>query len=236
MTQQISIGIVDYGMGNCRSVANALQSLNAPELPVTLRTVIGSDRQLLKSVDALILPGVGAFDAAMWNLARQRLDDPIREWVAADKPLLGICLGMQLLATASEEGSSCNGLGVIDARVIALQPANGLCVPHVGWNEVESLANIDEQGLFAGVPMGSHYYFDHSYHLICPPAIACATVNYGERYVAAIATGSLFATQFHPEKSQRHGLRLLSNFIRHVSQAKLPAAWRRTAPAIRAFG
>ena len=224
MTKKLVVGIVDYGMGNTRSVANALAALG-------IEPLIGADHSLLKSADALILPGVGAFDAAMWNLARQKLDDPLRDWIFSGRPLLGICLGMQLLVRESEEGSACPGLGVIDGRVQALRPAAGLRVPHVGWNSITSTGN----GLFSGIADGSHCYFDHGYHVQCDASLACAHFEHGGRYIAALRSGSLFGTQFHPEKSQRHGMSLLRNFIRYSRLSLMPGAWREMAMAEAAF-
>jgi glutamine amidotransferase len=223
MNKPLTVGIIDYGMGNVHSVANALALVGA-------QPVIGSDRTLLKTADALVLPGVGTFDAAMWNLARQRLDDPIRDWILADRPFLGICLGMQLLAESSDEGSSCRGLGVIAGRVVSLaetlSAAPHLRVPHVGWNTIAGYVRPEPvEG------SGRHFYFDHSYHLVCDPALVTAHVGYGRALVAAVADGNLLATQFHPEKSQRHGLALLRNFLTQAQHAALPDAWRKHAAA-----
>ena len=200
------IAIVDYGMGNVRSVCNALDFLGE-------EAVITADRQALARADRLILPGVGAFGDAMRQLRERQLVDALtREVREQGKPLLGICLGMQLLARCSSEHGDHDGLGWIDADVRRLAlPDDTLKVPHVGWNDVTPTTC---HPLFFGLKRGEFcFYFVHSFHVVCDgPAAVAATCDYGETFTAAVCRDNIFATQFHPEKSQDNGLQLLKNF------------------------
>lgn len=206
----LTIAIVDYDMGNVGSVANALRRLD-------IASVVTREPSLLAAADAYILPGVGAFPAAMANLSRFGLIPVLEEQVVQrTKPLLGICLGMQLIAESSVEQRHCEGLGWIEGQVVALKGDPTLRVPHVGWNDVAAT----DDPLFADLGGGSHFYFDHSFELHCPESLVSATCDYGGRRVAAVRKGRIFATQFHPEKSQRNGLRLLRNFEREVLSTK----------------
>lgn len=199
-----TVAIVNYGMGNIGSVANALAFLDG-------RYIVASRKEELKRAGAYILPGVGAFAVAMENLRRQDLVEELNEQVLEKKkPFLGICLGMQLLAEDSVEHGLHGGLNWIGGHVRALEPSNGLCVPHVGWNDVKVHA---ENPLFKGIQSEAFFFFDHSYHLICSGDAVLATSDYGSPFVAAIRSENIFATQFHPEKSQRNGLRLMRNFL-----------------------
>jgi glutamine amidotransferase len=203
-----SIVIIDYGMGNLASVANALRFLGyAP--------AASSDARRVSEADAIILPGVGAFALAMENLERLGLPGVLREQVLERrKPFLGICLGMQLLAESSTEMGLHRGLGFLRGRVEELRPAGRLPVPHVGWNDVRPVA---PSALLDNLPQPTNFYFDHSYHLTCDDAGDVAAVcSYGGDVVAAIQRDNVFATQFHPEKSQTMGLRLLRNFLNFV--------------------
>lgn len=197
--------IVDYGMGNVGSVEHALKFLDAECF------VSGSLKDFARS-DAFILPGVGAFKAAMKSLNESGIADELNKQVInKKKPFLGICLGMQLLAKDSMEHGFCNGLGWIDAHVLPLEPEGALRVPHVGWNNLQIPRTT---GLFHAIPDEAHLYFDHSFHLSCNEAgVVSATCQYGGKYVAAIQRDNIFAVQFHPEKSQRNGLKILRNYL-----------------------
>jgi len=203
------IGIIDYGMGNTGSVAAALRRLG-------VKPVLAASEVLLDECAALILPGVGAFSPAMERLTHLGLNSAIRRWADKErKPLLGICLGMQLLAEDSTEGYPCRGLGLIEGHVVRLTPEHTLPVPHVGWNEVHA---DNESDLFLDIPPGSHFFFDHSYHIVLSSSdINCATFNYGGTWIAAFQRSNVFGVQFHPEKSQRAGTALLKNFLRYAS-------------------
>ena len=201
------IGIVSYGMGNIQSVCNAFDYLGHD-----LLVADGPDD--LGRCDHLVLPGVGSFPAAMERLSANGFVDALEEQVRdREKPLLGICLGMQLLADTGTEFRECAGLGWIPGRVemIEREPPD-LRLPQMGWNELE-IANAEP--LFAGVEGDTSCYFVHSFHL-CPrePADVAATVDYGGPVTAAVARGNVFGVQFHPEKSQKVGLQILDNFAK----------------------
>lgn len=217
----MKIGVIDYGMGNTGSVCTALSRLGAT-------AVLSASPEELRQCAGLILPGVGAFRPAMECLAEGGLDKVIREWVDRDrKPLLGVCLGMQLLAKDSVEGGLTRGLSLVEGHVVSLDPANGLRVPHVGWNEVHA---DPENELFRGIAPGVHFFFDHSYHLTLSSLdISCATFDYGGRGLAAFQRGHLFGVQFHPEKSQHAGTVLLKNFLAFVARRPTNLVERRHA-------
>ncbi len=200
------IVIVDYGAGNLSSVANALRFLGS-------QPAVSSDPAALQNADGIILPGVGAFADAMGRLAQLGLINPIRK-IAGEKrvPLLGICLGMQLLAEHATEGGACEGLGLLPGRV-ELVPVNDLPLPHVGWNEV---AWTDGSVLAAGIAPGAHFYFDHSYCFLGAESQVVGRTDYGQPLAAAVEAGTIMGAQFHPEKSQVNGLRLIRNFTRVV--------------------
>lgn len=202
-----TIMIIDYGMGNVGSVAHALDYLGG-------NYFISSKTNDLTKAEAYILPGVGAFSAAMENLKKLNLIDELsRQVMDKKKAFFGICLGMQLLAKDSVEQGFANGLGWINGHVLLIEPKITLRVPHVGWNNPRY-----KQGhlLFQRIDHGAHFYFDHSYHLQCDKSLIIATCEYGERYVAAIHQDNIFATQFHPEKSQRNGLKMLRNYLNYI--------------------
>ena len=194
-------------MGNVGSVAHALDYLGGTYF-------ISSKKADLERADAFILPGVGAFGSAMDNLKGLDLPDALGTQVLAKKkPFFGICLGMQLLAHDSTEGGLHAGLGWIEGHVVDIQPGKGLRVPHVGWNNVK----IDQSSsLFRRIDEGAHFYFDHSFHLECNDDLVVSTYEYSSTNVAAIHRENIFATQFHPEKSQRNGLKILRNFLNFV--------------------
>ena len=202
------IQIIDYGMGNLRSVQKALERLGHA-------AAICTDPAALARADRVILPGVGAFRDAIAQLREQGFEAPLREHIASGRPLLGICLGLLLLFDVSYEDGEYRGLGIVPGEVVRFPPAPGLKVPHMGWN---ALRIVRPDPLLAGIEDGAHMYFVHSYYVVPrdESVIACRT-EHGTPFVSMIARGNLFATQFHPEKSQRAGLQLLENF------AKLPA-------------
>jgi imidazole glycerol-phosphate synthase subunit HisH len=199
------IAVIDYGRGNLGSVENALGR-------VGMRAVVTEDPRVIEDARALVLPGDGAFHDAMANLQARGLLEPIRSALDEGRPFLGICLGYQLLFTESEEFGQGKGLDVLSG-VVRRFPG-GLKVPHMGWNSVEHTGDL---AIFDGVPSGAHFYFVHSYYPTTSEAsLTTATCTYGVTFPAAVGRGSLFATQFHPEKSQRWGLRLLENFAAFV--------------------
>ncbi|MDW8343891.1 MAG: imidazole glycerol phosphate synthase subunit HisH [Verrucomicrobiae bacterium] len=199
------IAIVDYGMGNLRSVEKAFHHVGA-EVSVV------SDAARVMAARGVVLPGVGAFGDCMANLARLGLVEAVREVVRQGRPFLGICLGMQALFESSEEAPGVAGLGLLAGSVPRFRAA-GLKVPHMGWNQLR--IRRPDCPLLAGVADGSFVYFVHSY--FCEPrdgSVTCATAEYGEEFCAMLWSGRVFATQFHPEKSQAVGLRILENFVK----------------------
>lgn len=200
------IAIVDYGLGNLFSVHKALEFLGA-------NAKITSDPDEIRSAERIVLPGVGAFGHGMFNLKKKGIDVAMREAVMTlRKPFLGICLGLQMLAETGEENGEFKGLGWIKGRVKKIDVGSqGLKVPHIGWNNVD---RVNEHILFRGIKASADFYFVHSYQLHCDDKDdLLATTEYGETITAAVQNENIFAVQFHPEKSQDHGLKLLENFI-----------------------
>jgi len=201
------IGIIDYGMGNLRSVQKGFERVGA-----SARVCTKPDD--LAGCDKWVLPGVGAFRDAIAELHKQGFVEPIREHVRADKPFLGICLGMQLLLDVSFEDGSWEGLGLVPGQVVRFPDQPGLKVPHMGWNRI---AAREETPLLRDIPLDSWFYFVHSYYVApTAPEATLATTDYGLPFTSMISRGRLFATQFHPEKSQKMGLQLLKNFADYV--------------------
>ncbi len=197
------IAIIDYNAGNLKSVEKALHFLEQP-------CVITRDRSEILAADHVILPGVGAFGDAMEQLKKYELDKVIREAAEQNKPLLGICLGLQLLFESSEESPGVEGLHILDGQVLRIPDKEGLKIPHIGWN---SLSYPNRGRLFAGIPEDAYVYFVHSYYLkAADPSIVCATTEYSTHIHAAVEKGNVFACQFHPEKSSSTGLKILKNF------------------------
>jgi glutamine amidotransferase len=209
------IAIVDYGRGNLGSVEKAFERVGIP-------AVVTEDPRAVDDAEAVVLPGDGAFHDAMTNLAARGLIEPLRRALDGTRPFLGICLGYQLLFSTSEEFGEGKGLDVIPGVVRRFPP--GRKIPHMGWNRVEHDGSL---ALFDGVPSGAHFYFVHSYYPVFErseasldsrapgaraPALSVAWCDYGLRFAAAVQIGRIHATQFHPEKSQRWGLRMLENF------------------------
>lgn len=206
-----NILIIDYGVGNHQSIENALEFLGYNFL------VSGQKEDILKS-EAYILPGVGAFGEAMKNLSRLDIIDCLSEQVLSrKKPILGICLGMQILAKDSTEGGFHEGLGWIDGHMIKLESSKSFRVPHVGWN---TLHIIKKEPLFLKTQENAHFYFDHSYHFVCDIPYVCATSWYGIDIVAAVQKDNIFGVQFHPEKSQVVGLKLFRCFLNYLESIK----------------
>jgi imidazole glycerol-phosphate synthase subunit HisH len=209
------IAVIDYGRGNLGSVEKAFDR-------VGVAARVTQDPRMLDDAEACVLPGDGAFHDAMQNLDALGLQGALRRALDGRRPFLGICLGYQLLLAESEEFGHGKGLGILGGAVRRF-PA-GLKVPHMGWNRVTHRGDL---ALFEGIPSGAHFYFVHSYYpeLVEGPeqpdgSIQTATCEYGVTFAAAVARGALFGTQFHPEKSQRWGLRLLENFAAVVRDAR----------------
>jgi imidazole glycerol-phosphate synthase subunit HisH len=201
------VAIVDYGMCNLDSVRRAFEELGA-------KAFVTDDPVGLERADRIVLPGVGAFPDAMRNLRARGLDDALAKQVLDNgAPFLGVCLGMQLLATVGHEVEPTDGLRWFDADVVRFAPSTpDERVPHIGWNEVDVAAAGSP--LFAGIPPRADFYFVHSFHVVCRQRTdVLATTPYCGGFASAIGRDNVFATQFHPEKSQAHGLRLLRNFL-----------------------
>ncbi len=204
------IAIVDYEMGNLHSVCKGLEKAGAtPKI-----TDYSKD---LERADAVVLPGVGAFDPAMRNLRNRGLEGPIKSVIASGKPFLGICLGLQILFESSEEGVE-RGLGIIPGKVKRFHPEAGITIPHMGWNQLE--ITQQKSTLWEHLPSRPWVYFVHSFYVDpIDPKISAANITHGNQTVtAAIAKDNLMAVQFHPEKSSNIGLQILSNFVSQVRE------------------
>ena len=203
-TMTSTVCIIDYGMGNLRSVQKAIERIGAA-------AQIESRADRIVQADKLILPGVGAFRDAIAALRKRDLVNPIRDHVAADRPFLGICLGLQLMFDVSFEDGEHEGLGIISGEVRRFQLPSEYKIPHMGWNRLQSVQDIS---LLAGCPLEPWFYFVHSYHVV-PEDLSwvTATTDYGIDFVSMVGRGNVNAAQFHPEKSQSAGMRLLSNFV-----------------------
>ena len=199
------IGIIDYGMGNIKSVANGIISAGG-----VVKVV--NDPAEIRDCSSLVLPGVGAFRQAMENLSSAKFIEPIQGSVRDGMPILGVCLGMQLLAESSEEFGVTKGLGLVEGDGVAIPPSVDIRLPHIGWNEVEKTCRADNH-LFYGIPDNSCFYFVHSFMLQTKEEYLSSVTNHGCRIPASLEVGNIFATQFHPEKSQTNGARLLENFV-----------------------
>jgi glutamine amidotransferase len=199
------IGIVDYDIGNLRSVQKALQH-------------VGGDAHFVRTpdeiarVDALVLPGVGAFGDCVRCLRKSGMWDEVIAWARSEKPFFGICVGYQMLFDSSEEAPGEKGLGIFAGEVRKFSGKHGLKIPQIGWNTVT--VRQPEAPLLAGISTGDYVYFVHSYYAAPKEAsVVALETNYGDTFAAAVARGNLLATQFHPEKSQRAGLQMLKNFV-----------------------
>jgi len=202
------IAIIDYGMGNLRSVQKGLER-------VGIDAIVTRDVSQIRSARGVVLPGVGAFSACMENLGKFGLIEPMREIVREHKPFLGICLGFQLLFSESEEFGKQKGLDLFTGKVVGFHPSEELKVPHMGWNRIEKK---QDSPFLEGISTGDYLYFVHSFYVVPQdPSITATTTDYGKPFVSSIATERMFACQFHPEKSQELGLRILENFGRFVA-------------------
>jgi glutamine amidotransferase len=200
------IAVIDYGMGNLRSVAKALEAAGAALVRIT------SDPKIISQADKIVLPGVGAIKEAMRELRRLGLIKVIKDNIFK-KPFLGICLGLQLLFSESEEGGKVKGLGIFPG--IVKRFPNKLKVPHMGWNQIKGKRQKAKGKILKNIPKNAYFYFCHSYYVVPKDKrLIAATTDYGKEFVSAIAKDNLFACQFHPEKSQESGLRLLKNFVK----------------------
>ncbi|HEX2032201.1 MAG TPA: imidazole glycerol phosphate synthase subunit HisH [Actinomycetota bacterium] len=197
------VAILDYGMGNLRSVARAVERAGA-------EPVVTPDAAAVARADALVVPGVGAFGACMANLRRAGLEGAIHDFATSGRPLVGVCLGMQVLFDHSEEGDA-RGLGILEGDVRRLP--DGVKVPHMGWNDVRWTA---DHPLVRGLADGTRFYFVHSY--VCDPAedVGVGEAEHGRRFAAAVARDNIFAVQFHPEKSGEAGLEIYRNLVKEL--------------------
>lgn len=197
------IAIIDYGMGNLRSVQKGFEKTGHAAL-------VTSDAAEIKAASKVVLPGVGAFGDAMQELRRRQLIEPIREAISAGKPFLGICLGLQLLFETGLEGGRHEGLGVLSGEVVRFDLPAEYKVPHMGWNQLEM---VRPAPILRGLASGTHVYFVHSYYVVPRDRqVIAAETHYGAPFTSIVWRDNLFATQFHPEKSQSDGLRMLKNF------------------------
>ena len=201
------VAVVDYGLGNLGSIANMLKVIGE-------KSVITSEKEKIAKADRIILPGVGAYDAGMTNLEQRGLVEFLKEQADSGKPIMGICLGMQLLGRGSEEGEK-NGLGLIPFDNVRFNiPDNmNLKVPHMGWDIVDFKQKDNK--LLEGIGENQRYYFVHSYHAVCDNAEnVLMTCDYGYEFAAAVCKDNVYGFQFHPEKSHDFGMRLFENFVR----------------------
>ena len=208
------IALLDYGSGNLRSVHKAL-------LKVGAEVRIARKPEEMAGAHAAVLPGVGAFDDCIQAMERQKLLNPSREFIASGRPFLGICVGYQALFEKSEEFNSCAaGLGIFEGKVVRFPNGNGLKVPQIGWNQLRIVQ--PECPLFKGVADESYVYFVHSFFpRPADQSVIATSTTYGESFASSVWRDNIFATQFHPEKSQAVGLRLLSNFVELVKRQPL---------------
>ncbi len=200
------IAVIDYNMGNLRSVENAFKKVGES-------VQIVSDPEKVKNFDKILLPGVGAFGDAMNHLEKSGMGDAVIEFAKSGKPLLGICLGMQLLFEKSYEFGEHNGLSLIEGEVVAFDKSRfktPLKVPHMGWNE---LFVQKETPLFEGLPKAFYLYFVHSFHAVCDERYVIGKSVYGYEFVSAVCKNNIFGIQPHPEKSHNNGLKIIKNFV-----------------------
>jgi glutamine amidotransferase len=201
------IVIIDYGMGNLRNVQRGFERIG-------LEAKVTRNKKEIQGASAIVLPGVGAFKDCMINLEKYGLINPLLSAMKKGKPYLGICLGLQILFSESEEFGSHKGLNLIKGRVVKFNPDPEHKVPHMGWNTVEIEREVP---MLQGVVSGDFFYFVHSYYVIPEETQWISTfTTYGKRFVSSIWKDNLFATQFHPEKSQQKGLRILENFVKSI--------------------
>ncbi len=205
------IAIVDYGMGNLRSVQKGIERVGSA-------AEVTRDAGRIEAAAGVVLPGVGAFGACMGNLRAYDLVDTVRRVIERGTPFLGICLGMQLLFDESEEFGPVRGLGIFPGRVLRFADRPGLKVPHMGWNCIRKQQELPH---LRGIDDGAFVYFVHSYYVVpADPALTATSTDYGIEFTSAIARDNVFATQYHPEKSQGVGLKILENFGRIVAESR----------------
>lgn len=199
------IGVIDYGAGNLRSVCNSLKKLS-------VNSILIRSPEDIKDISSIIFPGVGSFGDSSEQLKKQRLFDPIKSWLKEDRPFLGICIGFQMLFEKSDESPNSDGFGIIPGKVVRFPEENLLKVPHMGWNEIKFKNSSDP--IWQGIKTSTHFYFVHSYY---PEPLESNSVSsitsYGLEFASSVRCGNIFGTQFHPEKSQAAGLKLISNFL-----------------------
>jgi glutamine amidotransferase len=206
------VGVCDYGVGNLRSVERALRVAGA-------EPVISGDPDVIAGCDGVVLPGVGAFSVAAGALRDTGLGSAVRELAEHDRPVLGVCLGHQLLFEGSDEGHGGEGLALLRGHVVKLAAGGGLKVPHMGWN---TITTVRESVLLDGVASASYMYFVHSYVAVPEPGDAVAVTEYGGELAVAVQRGTVMGTQFHPEKSGASGLRVYANFV-SLCAVRVPA-------------
>lgn len=207
-----TIAVIDYGMGNLHSVAKAIEHVSQNE-----KVIVSSDTDTLRQADRLVLPGVGAIRDCMAEIKRLGIDQLVNDVIAEGKPLLGVCVGMQAMMTHSEENNGVDCLNIFDGNVRYfgddLKDAKGekLKIPHMGWNQVHQ---VIEHPMWNGIPDNARFYFVHSYYVEpAGPDYIAASTEYGINFTTAVTRDNVFAVQFHPEKSQHHGLKLYENFL-----------------------
>ena len=205
----MKIGLITYPMANVKSVSNAVEYFGCQIVSI-------SNSSEWDSYDGLVIPGVGAFGPAVNYLKREGLFEILRKLLQKDEiPVLGICLGMQLLADSSFENGKNEGLSIISGQVKKISVGSNLCLPHIGWN---SVYEQDDSVLFEGLRNPSNFYFSHTYNFLCPEIYITSAVSYGHRIVASIRKGKIFGVQFHPERSGRNGKQLINNFLNFVKK------------------
>lgn len=198
------IGVVDIGVGNIGSIYKLLDKLKVPYLSIETPSDI-------ERVDKVLFPGVGSYGEAVTRLNKSGLKPALQAYLAEDKPYLGICLGMQLLARDGHEGGETSeGLGIVNGTVTKMTPAGGEPLPHIGWNNIDH----DGEGLFEGVGADEDFYFVHSYYLQLDEAESSFTFDYGGAFTAYVQKGNIHGAQFHPEKSQSTGIKFMENFLK----------------------
>lgn len=201
----MKIAIIDYGMGNIHSVAKALALFGA-------RPVVTNKKKEISFCDKIVLPGVGAFDDAVFELEKQDLVGVIKEQIKQKKPFLGICLGLQLLFESSQEAKIKKGLGILGGQVVKFRPEGGLKVPHMGWNDLRIASG--NCPLLDGIGDNSQVYFCHSYYPDpADKSVIAATTHYGLEFASVLWKDNVYGAQFHPEKSQATGLKIIKNFV-----------------------
>ncbi|MBU4346882.1 MAG: imidazole glycerol phosphate synthase subunit HisH [Candidatus Omnitrophica bacterium] len=203
------IAVIDYGLGNLRSVSKALEAIGA-------RAKVTNEPEDITRACAIVLPGVGAFKRAMDNLTKLEILPSILRAIKQGRPFLGICLGLQILFTESEEHGTYKGLDIIKGKVKKFGP--GMKIPHMGWNSVKFKAQGAKRKIFDDIPEGSYFYFVHSYYVEPEDKnVIVSTTEYGDEFTSAVNKDNIWGVQFHPEKSEKLGLKVLENFYRNVS-------------------